>query len=94
MNNTNLFICVTALFFAVFIIFIAGRAFVFNEYDHVYRLICLEFVILSFIILYLTLSFFFLYDIIAQIFVLFIISVAAAESVVGLTILLLYYRSW
>jgi NADH-quinone oxidoreductase subunit K len=63
-----------------------------NELGHIYRLICIEFVILSFVLLFVCISFYFDPECISQLFVLFIIGVAAAESVVGLTILLTYYR--
>jgi len=63
-----------------------------KELGHIYRLICIEFVILSFVLLFIAIAFYFDPECISQIFVLFIIGVAAAESVVGLTILLNYYR--
>lgn len=67
---------------------------IYKELGHIYRLICIEFVILSFVFLYSFLSLYFLTEGVSQVLILFIIGVAAAESVVGLTILLTYYRTF
>jgi NADH-quinone oxidoreductase subunit K len=54
-------------------------------------IICIELILLS-INLNLLTSAFYLDDILGQIFVVFILTVAAAESSIGLAILIVYYR--
>lgn len=80
------------LFFFIQFLILGCWGLIIKELGHIYRLICIEFVILSFVLLYVCIAFYFDPECISQLFVLFIIGVAAAESVVGLTILLTYYR--
>ena len=54
-------------------------------------IICIELVLLS-INLNLLMSAFYLDDILGQIFVIMILTVASAESSIGLAILIIYYR--
>jgi|TARA_B100001250_G_scaffold404796_2_gene421288 NADH-quinone oxidoreductase subunit K len=54
-------------------------------------IICIELILLS-INLSLLMSAFYLDDILGQIFVVMILTVAAAESSIGLAILIIYYR--
>lgn len=81
-------------FFSIQFFILGCWGLIFKELGHIYRLICIEFVILSFVFLFIYISFYFDPECISQLFVLFIIGVAAAESVVGLTILLTYYRTF
>ena len=55
-------------------------------------IVCVELILLSLNVLFL-ISSFYLDDIFGQIFALFIITVAAAESSIGLAILVIYYRA-
>ena len=54
-------------------------------------IICIELILLS-INLNLLMSAFYLDDILGQIFVIMILTVASAESSIGLAILIIYYR--
>lgn len=54
-------------------------------------IICIELILLSINCIFL-MSSFYLDDILGQIFALFILTVAAAESSIGLAILVVYYR--
>lgn len=64
---------------------------VFNKYSILVTLMCIELMLLS---VNINFSIFSLYldDIYGQLFSLFILTIAAAESSIGLAIIILYYR--
>jgi NADH-quinone oxidoreductase subunit K len=62
-----------------------------NKRNILIILMCIELVLLSVNLNFITLSLY-LDDIYGQIFSLFILTIAAAESAIGLAILILYYR--
>jgi NADH-quinone oxidoreductase subunit K len=78
------FISIGLFFIGLFGIFI-------NRKNLLTVIICLELILLS-INLNLLTSAFYLDDILGQIFVIIILTVAAAESSIGLAILIIYYR--
>jgi NADH-quinone oxidoreductase subunit K len=78
------FISIGLFFIGLFGIFI-------NRKNLLTVIICLELILLS-INLNLLISAFYLDDILGQIFVIIILTVAAAESSIGLAILIIYYR--
>jgi len=78
------FISLTLFFIGLFGIFI-------NRKNVLTVIICIELILLS-INFNLLISAFYLDDILGQIMVLIILTVAAAESSIGLAILIIYYR--
>jgi NADH-quinone oxidoreductase subunit K len=80
------------LFFVSLAIFFIGLVGIFiNRKNLLTVIICIELILLS-INLNLLTSAFYLDDILGQIFVVVILTVAAAESSIGLAILIIYYR--
>ena len=81
-----------AIFFVSFGLFFIGLFGIFiNRKNVLTVIICIELILLS-INLNLLMSAFYLDDILGQIFVVMILTVAAAESSIGLAILIIYYR--
>jgi NADH-quinone oxidoreductase subunit K len=79
-------------FLANFFLFIIGvLGIILNRQSIIVVFMCIEMILLSINLNFLTLSVY-LDDSIGQIFSLLILTVAAAESAVGLSILILYYR--
>ena len=78
------FIALTLFFIGLFGIFL-------NRKNVLTVIICIELILLS-INLNLLISAFYLDDILGEIFVVFVLTVAAAESSIGLAILIIYYR--
>jgi NADH-quinone oxidoreductase subunit K len=64
---------------------------VLNRRDIIIILMCIELVLLSQNLNFVTFSVY-LDDLVGQIFTLFVLTVAAAESAIGLALLILYYR--
>ena len=81
---TVLFLPIAMFFIGIFGIFIARK-------NILLIIICVELILLSINCLFLMTSFY-ADDIFGQIIALFILTVAAAESSVGLAILVVYYR--
>jgi NADH-quinone oxidoreductase subunit K len=80
------------LLFIPLTIFIIGLAGIFSNRKNILLIIlCVELLLLSINFLFL-LSSFYLDDIFGQIFSVFILTVAAAESSIGLAILITFYR--
>lgn len=80
------------VFFIALAIFLIGLFGIFiNRKNLLTVIICLELILLS-INLMLLFSAFYLDDILGEIFVVIILTVAAAESSIGLAILIIYYR--
>jgi NADH-quinone oxidoreductase subunit K len=75
--------------FFLFLIGLVGI--VFNRRNIIIIILCIELVLLSQNLNFVTFSMY-LDDLVGQIFTLFILTVAAAESAIGLAILILYYR--
>lgn len=75
--------------FFLFVISIIGI--VFHKKNILFTLICIELLLLSVNLNFIIFSIY-LDDIYGQIFSIFILTVAAAESSVGLAIIILYYR--
>jgi NADH-quinone oxidoreductase subunit K len=81
-----------AVFFVSLGLFLIGLFGIFiNRKNVLTVIICIELVLLS-INLNLLMSAFYLDDILGEIFVVIILTVAAAESSIGLAILIIYYR--
>jgi NADH:ubiquinone oxidoreductase subunit K len=81
-----------AIFFIPFSIFLIGLFGIFiNRKNVLLIIVCIELVLLSINFNFL-ISSYYLDDILGQIFALFILTVAAAESSIGLAILIIYYR--
>jgi len=81
-----------AIFFIPFAIFLIGLLGIFiNRKNVLLIIVCIELVLLSINFNFL-ISSYYLDDILGQIFALFILTVAAAESSIGLAILIIYYR--
>jgi len=78
--------------FSNFILFITGIfGIVTNQRNILLILMCIELILLSVNLNFVIFSVY-LDDVYGQIFSLFILTVAAAESAIGLAILILYYR--
>jgi NADH-quinone oxidoreductase subunit K len=75
--------------FFLFLIGLVGI--VFNRRNIIIIILCIELVLLSQNLNFVTFSMY-LDDLVGQIFTLFILTVAAAESAIGLALLILYYR--
>jgi len=81
-----------AFFFISFCLFFIGLFGIFiNRKNVLTVIICIELILLS-VNLNLLLSAFYLDDILGQIFVILILTVASAETSIGLAILIIYYR--
>jgi len=81
-----------AVFFVSLGLFFIGLFGIFiNRKNVLTVIICIELVLLS-INLNLLMSAFYLDDILGEIFVVIVLTVAAAESSIGLAILIIYYR--
>jgi len=88
MYNTNLFIYL----FLNFIIFLIGLSGVFLFKKHLINLlIFIELIVLSINLNFIVISYF-IDDILGHIFSLVLLTVAAAESSIGLAIIVIYYR--
>jgi NADH-quinone oxidoreductase subunit K len=75
-----------------FLLFLSGlMGIVLNRKDIIIILMCIELVLLSQNLNFISFSVY-LDDLIGQIFTLFVLTVAAAESAIGLALLILYYR--
>ena len=80
------------VFFIALSLFIIGLFGIFiNRKNVLTVIICIELILLS-INLNLLISAFYLDDVLGEIFVVIILTVAAAESSIGLAILIIYYR--
>jgi NADH-quinone oxidoreductase subunit K len=80
------------LFFIPFSIFFIGLFGIFvNRKNILLIIVCVELVLLAINFSFL-ISSYYLDDVLGQIFALFILTVAAAESSIGLAILVIYYR--
>jgi len=80
------------LFFIPFTIFLIGLSgIIFNRKNILLIIISIELILLSINFSFL-LSSYYLDDILGQIFAIFILTVAAAETSIGLAILITYYR--
>jgi len=79
-------------FIALTVFFIGLTGIFINRKNVITVIICMELILLS-INLNLLLSSYYLDDVLAQIFVIMILTVAAAESSLGLAILIVYYRT-
>lgn len=64
-----------------------------RQYSYIYMLISVELVVLGVILLFSSISIYYGASLPCAL-VLFVIGVAAAESVVGITLLLIYYRGY
>ncbi len=81
----------TVLFVPLFIFLIGLLGIFINRKNILLVIVCVELVLLSINFIFLIFSFY-LDDIFGQIFAIFILTVAAAESSIGLAILITYYR--
>ena len=81
----------TVLFVPLFIFLIGLLGIFINRKNILLVIVCVELVLLSINFIFL-ISSFYLDDIFGQIFGIFILTVAAAESSIGLAILITYYR--
>ena len=82
---------ITVFFIALSLFFIGLFGIVINRKNVLTVIICIELILLS-INLNLLISAFYLDDVLGEIFVVIILTVAAAESSIGLAILIIYYR--
>ena len=82
---------ITFYFISVALFFIGLFGMFINRKNVLTVIICIELILLS-INLNLLMSAFYLDDILGQIFVIMILTVASAESSIGLAILIIYYR--
>ncbi len=75
-----------------FILFLIGLfGIVLNRKSIIHIIMCVELVLLSLNLNFITFSIY-LDDLYGQIFALFVLTVAAAESAIGLALLIIYYR--
>jgi NADH-quinone oxidoreductase subunit K len=79
------------IFTNTILFFVSLGGIVYNRQNILLLLMCIELVLLSVNLNFITFSVY-LDDFYGQIFFLFILTIAAAESAVGLAILILYYR--
>jgi NADH:ubiquinone oxidoreductase subunit K len=80
------------ILFIPFLIFLIGLFGIFyNRKNFLIIIICVELALLSINFLFL-ISSYYLDDVFGQIFTIFILTVAAAESSIGLAILIVFYR--
>lgn len=82
---------VTQIITNIFLFFIGLFGIVFNRKSVLLILMCIELILLSVNLNFICFSVY-LDDFYGQIFSLFILTIAAAESAIGLAILILYYR--
>ena len=82
---------ITFLFLSFALFFIGLFGIFINKKNVLTVIICIELMLLS-INLNLLMSAFYLDDILGEIFVIFILTVAAAETSIGLAILIIYFR--
>ncbi len=82
---------ITIFFIALSLFFIGLFGIFINRKNVLTVIICIELILLS-INLNLLISAFYLDDVLGEIFVVIILTVAAAESSIGLAILIIYYR--
>jgi NADH:ubiquinone oxidoreductase subunit K len=82
---------VTLLFIPLIIFLIGIVGIILNRKNVLLIIICVELVLLAINFIFL-ISSFYLDDLLGQIFVIFILVVAAAESSIGLAILITFYR--
>jgi len=75
----------------IFLFFISTLGIVLNRRNILITLMCIELVLLSLNLNFIVFSVY-LDDLYGQLFSLFILTVAAAESAIGLAIIILYYR--
>lgn len=75
----------------VFLFLIGILGILFNQSSVLIVLMCIEMILLSVNLNFLIISFY-LDDMIGQVFSLLILTIAAAESAIGLSILIVYYR--
>jgi len=75
----------------LFLFFISVFGIIFNKKSILFTLICIELLLLSVNLNFIFLSVY-LDDMYGQLFSIFILTVAAAESSIGLAIIILYYR--
>jgi NADH-quinone oxidoreductase subunit K len=75
----------------VFLVFFGYISILNNKKNLLYILICLELILLSLNLNFVLFSIY-LEDIYGQIFFLFVVTVAAAESAIGLAIAILFFR--
>jgi len=81
-----------SLIFIPFFLFLIGLFGVFiNRKNVLFVIVCIELTLLSINLCFL-ISSFYLDDVLGQIFAIFILTVAAAESSIGLAILVVFYR--
>ena len=80
------------LFTNFFLFLLSLVGFVFNKRSILVTLICIELMLLSINLNFIVFSAH-LDDILGQVFSIFILTVAAAESSIGLAIVILYYRT-
>ena len=76
----------------IFLFFISLIGLIFNSRNIIITLMCIELLLLSLNLNFIMFSIY-LDDMYGQIFSLFILTVAAAESAIGLAIIILYYRT-
>jgi len=76
----------------IFLFFISLIGLIFNSRNIIITLMCIELLLLSLNLNFIIFSIY-LDDMYGQIFSLFILTVAAAESAIGLAIIILYYRT-
>lgn len=79
------------IFTNTILFFVSLGGIVYNRQNILLLLMCIELVLLSVNLNFITFSVY-LDDFYGQIFFLFILTIAAAESAIGLAILILYYR--
>jgi NADH:ubiquinone oxidoreductase subunit K len=77
--------------FNLFLFFLSTFGIIFNRRSIIITLICIELMLLSLNLNFVVLSVY-LDDCYGQMFSMFILTVAAAESSIGLAIIILYYR--
>jgi len=79
------------LILSLFIFLIGTLGLIMHYKNFIFVLICLEMILLSINILFVSSSIFF-DDLTGQIYSLLILSIAASESALGLTLFIVYYR--
>jgi NADH:ubiquinone oxidoreductase subunit K len=73
----------------VALVILSFTGFVWNEFSPIYRLISLEFGILGFIFVFISFS---TSDLVPLVLIIFLVAIAASESVVGLSVILIFYK--
>ena len=85
-----MFLIQFAVNFVVFLVGLSGM--VLNRRNILILIMCIEMMLLSLNLNFIVFSIYF-DDLYGQVFSLFILTVAAAESAIGLAIIIIYYRS-